>query len=108
VIDLLWTQREVGLWSRNNFPNNTPMHPLLGIMEEVGELCHAHLKGEQGIRMSKEEIFDAKEDAVGDILIYLLDYCHRSGINMADTLEVTWSEVSKRDWVKYPANGLTE
>lgn len=31
-------QQEVGEWSRKNFPNNQAYHPLLGIIEELGEL----------------------------------------------------------------------
>ena len=44
---------------------------LLGVAEEVGELCHAQLKGEQGIRHTPKEIKKMKMDAVGDIVIFL-------------------------------------
>ena len=47
---------------------------LLGICEEAGELCHAHLKMEQGIRGGAADHEAAMRDAVGDICIYLLNY----------------------------------
>lgn len=98
-------QAEVGEWSRRNFPNNLPHHPLLGVGEEVGELMHAHLKSDQGIRGTAEEHFLAKVDAVGDIMIYLADYCERNGISMLNAVNFAWSEVRERDWKKNQQDG---
>ena len=52
---------------------------LLGICEEAGELCHAQLKKEQGIRGTIEQHDAAMKDAVGDIMIYAINYL--SGID---------------------------
>lgn len=82
--------------------------PLLGVVEEVGELCHAHLKNEQGIRGTPEEWRTKKQDAIGDILIYLLDYCTREELDAEECLETAWAEVSARDWIRFPKNGKTE
>jgi len=38
----------------------------MGLVEEVGELAHAHLKNEQGIRGTPEEHVQAKVDAIGE------------------------------------------
>jgi NTP pyrophosphatase (non-canonical NTP hydrolase) len=99
---------EVALWSRQNFPNNMPYHPLLGLVEEVGELSHAFLKSEQGIRGTKEEHHAAMVDAVGDILVYLADFCSRNNIDMRDAIETTWTMVQKRDWRKNKGDGVTK
>ena len=98
-------QFEVGQWSRKNFPNNKPTYPLLGLVEEVGELAHAHLKMEQGIRGTEREHQIAKIDAIGDIVIYLADYCERNGISLEAAVRDTWEKVKKRDWNKNSLDG---
>ena len=104
-IELSRLQHEVFEWSQRNFPNNKPHHPLLGAGEEIGELNHAHLKMEQGIRGTPEEHQAAKEDAVADTIIYLADYCARNDINLARAVTTTWNKVKERDWQKNKANG---
>ena len=91
-------QREVGEWSRRNFGDQPIHRPLLGAFEEVGELAHAHLKEEQGIRSEEDHVANGK-DAVADVVIYLADYCARRGWSLGDIVESTWRDVvSKRDW----------
>ena len=98
-------QIEVSAWSEKNFPNNKPHHPLLGLQEEVGELAHAHLKMEQGIRGTRERHLAAKDDAVGDIVVYLADYCSRNFIDLQSVVESVWGQVKNRDWKQNPMNG---
>ena len=107
-MDLQVLQVQVADWSRRNFGED-PDHkhrPLLGVSEEVGELCHAHLKAEQGIR-TNEDHQAAKIDAVGDILIYLADYCTRNGIDLDSAIRNTWREVKHRDWKKNEVDGTS-
>ena len=104
-LSLSQLQAEGWKWVQHNFPNGKPYQPLLGVAEEVGELAHAHLKAEQGIRNTTSE---DKEDAIGDIIIYLADYCNRNGLDIQHSLEIAWETASKRDWVKFPKNGRTE
>jgi NTP pyrophosphatase (non-canonical NTP hydrolase) len=106
-MNLKTLETKVSMWSEKNFPGNKPYHPLLGIGEEVGELMHAHLKMEQGIRGSAEQHHTAKEDAVGDIVIYLADYCWRNGIDFEHAVTKAWDEVSRRDWTKHPESGTS-
>ena len=96
------------VWGLHNF-GKIPIHqPLLGALEELGELAHAHLKEEQGIRGSSEKhIADAK-DAVGDTVIYLMDYCNRRGWSFAEILADTCESVWQRDWKKDPTKGGTD
>lgn len=101
-------QQAVGEWSRRNFPNNKPYHPLLGLQEEIGELSHAHLKGEQGIREGAGDpgaLIEKKMDAVGDIVIYLADYCSRNGIDFEVAVSLTWAVVRERNWRANPKAG---
>jgi NTP pyrophosphatase (non-canonical NTP hydrolase) len=87
-------------WTDRNFPNADPVDAVLGVAEEVGELCHAILKQRQGIRGTSEEHEAKAKDAVGDIVIYLLDVCTRRGWSFGEIVAETWAEVRKRDWTK--------
>lgn len=99
-------EREVAAWQDRNFPNTPAYRPLLGAVEELGELAHAHLKNEQGIRGTAAEHADAKLDAVGDICIYLIHYARLSGFSLATAIGRAWAEVQYRDWVKNNATGV--
>lgn len=98
-------QAEQRAWVAHNFPDSVPHQPLLGAMEELGELAHAHLKAEQGIRGDAAEHHLNKVDAIGDIVIYLADYCTKAGIDLEAAIEVTWAKVRKRDWQANRLNG---
>jgi len=102
-------QDEVSQWSRYNFPRNKDHHPLMGAVEELGELHHVRLKYEQGIRGYDADKYIAdSEDAIADIIIYLADYCGRNGLDLQRAIDTVWPQVKERDWVKYPKNGRTE
>lgn len=100
-------QEQHRLWVEHNFPGQKQHEPLLGLVEEVGELAHAHLKHEQGIRGLNDQdlAFVKKMDAVGDIVIYLASYCTANAIDLDDAVEAAWDEVQKRDWVANPKKG---
>ena len=107
LLTLEEVQNEHRDWMEHNFPDRANYHPLLGVVEEVGELCHAHLKHEQGIRgFGDRSTFEQyAEDAIGDIIIFLADYCSANGLNLQECLEDTWSRVKQRDWIKDPSKG---
>ncbi len=81
-------QQQVGRWSLKNFGPQLAKHgslkgaallelaPLMGLCEEVGELAEATTAA------------DAL-DALGDIGIYLLDYCSRAGVDLAEVVATT-------------------
>ncbi len=104
ISGLKTVQDEVGTWGRKNFGTQAAYRPLLGVVEEVGELCHAQLKMEQGIRTTEDHTFAAK-DAIGDILIYLMHYCDIRGFNIEEIIEITWEEVKNRNWEKNKETG---
>lgn len=95
-------QDEQRPWVKHNFGDRPSWMPLLGVMEELGELAHAHLKREQGIRTNEDH--DAKaRDAVADIVIFLADYCSATGIDLESVVLETWEQVKQRDWKADPA-----
>ncbi len=94
-------QELIGAWiDRQPFRDQAAHQPLLGIAEEVGELCHAHLKHEQGIRgMNNEDLANTKKlDALGDIFVYMAGYARANNLSLAEAIRLAWTTVRARDW----------
>jgi NTP pyrophosphatase (non-canonical NTP hydrolase) len=74
-IDMEQLKIEVGEWASRNFEEH---NPLLGIIEEVGELAHCFLKRSQKIRgFDNPKIFEEHtKDAIGDIGIYAAHFAY--------------------------------
>ena len=167
---LLEMQKLQHEWSRKNFPDRRADHAIMGLIEEVGELCegvvpeedtpaeylvimdmmrwlgklsHINLKRAQGIRKASTS-FDnecdaidqlcrsfweyytnvsyppdpnvsyvptdpseeKEKDAIGDILVYLLDRCNRKGDwDLEEIANTTLGQVLKRDWCSNKEDG---
>ncbi len=96
-------QAEQVPWVKHNFGDRPSWMPLLGAVEELGELAHAHLKQAQGIRVSEDHDAKAK-DAVADVVIYLADYCTARGFDLQSLVLETWDRVKQRDWKAHPSD----
>lgn len=116
-------QQEIGAWAQYQFgPNlskddssplwNHPLGslaPLLGIVEEVGELCHAIVYRHQGRGYANvQEHRAAKEDALADLLVFMCDYGNREGIDLTSALNKVWEKVSKRTQANWLADKAAE
>jgi NTP pyrophosphatase (non-canonical NTP hydrolase) len=101
-------QDEQRPWVKHNFPGREAVDPLLGAVEELGELAHAQLKMRLGIRGKESVHREHAADAVADTIIFLSDYCSAMGFDLQQIMEDTWAEVKQRDWVKYPLDGRTK
>lgn len=106
--DLNQYQQEVHEWATRNFGSNPSYHhPLMGVVEEIGELHHALLKQEQGIRGTWQENEVKAKDAVGDLMVYLFNLCQLRGWSLSEILNETWEQVRLRDWTKNKDTGLS-
>lgn len=98
-------QEEHLVWQKENFGYTSSEDYLLGVAEEVGELCHAFLKRKQRIRNNEpheENIYDS----IGDIIIFLSGFCNNMNISLEDTIIKTWDKVKQRNWNKNRINGI--
>ena len=78
---------KVLLWAEErNLLDNDPNYQLLKTMEELGELVDAALKGKV-----REEV-----DAVGDVLVTLIIYCHMKGLCPVRCLVRAFNEIEFR------------
>ncbi len=104
-LNLRKLQKEQDKWQTRNFPGTLPVFCILGAVEEVGELCHAILKKQQGIRGSKKYHEAKIDDAIADIVIFLVGFCNLTGRDFEQILAKVWTKVKKRNWKKNKLNG---
>lgn len=79
VTDLIAFQEEHRAWSLRNFGATPPYYPLLGVIEELGELSEAGAlledlpSDDPAVAQAQADLVDA----VGDIAIYICDVCNK-------------------------------
>ena len=76
-------------------PNSTPETQLLKAMSELGELADATIKKDN----------DAIVDAVGDVMVCLVNYCALQDISLVECMEVAYDQIKNRRGTLLP-NGL--
>lgn len=103
--DLNYYQALMAKWHEHNFPEEGASIKLNLLTEELGELAAAFVKGEAGIKGTPEYWRQKEKDAVGDLLLTLLTYCHIRDLDVQKCLELAWAEISARDYQKYPVTG---
>lgn len=81
--------------ARRIIPNSTAQAQLLKAFEEMGELAAATA------RSNKE----AAADAVGDVLVCLINYCALSGLAVSDCLAEAYDQIKGRKGTMAP-NGV--
>lgn len=81
-------ESEIVRWAeaRQIIPNSTPSAQLLKMVSEVGELCDAE---------GKKDIFEI-EDAVGDIVVCLINYCALRDISLLKCLNGAYETIKDR------------
>jgi NTP pyrophosphatase (non-canonical NTP hydrolase) len=81
--------------ARKIIPNSTPDIQLLKAMSEMGELADATIKDDR----------EAIEDAVGDVMVCLINYCALQDLNLVDCMEVAYDQIKNRRGILLP-NGV--
>lgn len=84
-------------WSeaRRIIPNSTPETQLLKAMSELGELADATIKKDR----------DEVVDAVGDVMVCLVNYCALQDINIVNCMQVAYDTIKNRTGTLMP-NGV--
>lgn len=86
---IIWSQQ------RKIIPNSTPEVQLLKAMSEMGELADATIKKDK----------EAIVDAVGDVMVCLVNYCALQDLNLVDCMEVAYDQIKNRRGTLLP-NGV--
>jgi NTP pyrophosphatase (non-canonical NTP hydrolase) len=79
--------------ARKIIPNSTPEVQLLKAVSEMGELADATLKHDR----------EAMEDAVGDVMVCLVNYCALQDLNLVDCMEVAYDQIKNRRGTLLPS-----
>ena len=91
-----WSQIELNVlrWaeSRRIIPHATPASQLLKAVSEIGELCDAEGKRDKA----------AIEDAVGDVLVCLINYCALRNLDMTRCLAGAYDQIKDRKGTLMP------
>jgi NTP pyrophosphatase (non-canonical NTP hydrolase) len=84
-------------WSeaRKIIPNSNPESQLLKAVSEMGELADATIKKDK----------EAVIDAVGDVMVCLINYCVLQDINLVQCMEVAYDQIKNRGGTLLP-NGV--
>jgi len=84
-------------WSeaRRIIPNSTPETQLLKAVSELGELADATIKKDRA------EVIDA----VGDVMVCLVNYCALQDLNLVSCMEVAYDTIKNRKGTLLP-NGV--
>ena len=75
-------------WSeaRKIIPNSNPESQLLKAVSEMGELADATIKHDK----------EAVIDAVGDVMVCLINYCVLQNINLVQCMEIAYDQIKNR------------
>jgi len=84
---IIWAQ------ARRIIPNSTPEVQLLKAVSEMGELADATIKKDK----------EAVVDAVGDVMVCLINYCALQDINLVDCMEVAYDQIKNRKGTLLPS-----
>ena len=91
-------QDDVQQWVVRNFGTDNELATVVGLVEEVGEMCRAVVKRSQGIRGSEEEWTAELRKESADVLIKLCDIAQFNGFSLAEAVAERWGKVRQRDW----------
>lgn len=86
--DYYTLESKVVQWAKDRkiIPNSSPTAQLLKAVSEMGELADAENKSDM----------PAIKDAVGDVMVCLINYCHMRGITITDCLAGAYEEIKDR------------
>jgi hypothetical protein len=77
---------------RRIIPNATPVSQLLKAVSELGELADAENKSD----------IDGIKDAVGDVLVCLINYCALRQTDLTECLELAYGQIKYRTGTLLP------
>ena len=99
-LDMNELERLVAMWAKDRgiHEHSTPTAQLLKAMSEMGELADAEVKGDEA----------EKIDAVGDIMVCLINYARMSGFSIDRALAAAYDEIKDRKGRMVPGGAFVK
>lgn len=69
---------------------------------------NTHISKIASFNETKAGVYQIQIGTVQRLLTIINHYCKLNNFKLIDTVNEVWEQVSKRDWIKFPINGLTE
>lgn len=93
-------QLKVKNWAteRGIYKHSTSTAQLLKGISEMGELADAQIKDNKADKI----------DAVGDVLVCLVNYCAMEGITMDEAWEAAWNQIKDRKGHMVPGGAFVK
>jgi len=106
-------QEEVKEWQYKTFGQVVPSYlALIKLYEESGELAHHYIRRiERRVGAKPEDAEAGIRDAVADVLITLMGFCVREGVDLSQITQEVWAEVQYRAYkvgLSYPDAPATD
>ena len=88
-------QNDIIRWSeaRKIIPNSTPIAQYMKMVSEIGELSDATMKNNM----------DDIKDAVGDVMVCLVNYCALQDIDIVECMYVAYDQIKHRKGTMLPS-----
>jgi NTP pyrophosphatase (non-canonical NTP hydrolase) len=83
---------------RGILDHSTPQAQILKAVSEMGELADAVIKNDP----------EAAKDAVGDVLVCLINYCAMTGMTIHQCLEAAWDQIKDRKGRMVPGGAFVK
>jgi len=98
--DMNELERLIAMWSNDHgiYEHSTATAQLLKAMSEMGELADAEVKGDE----------PEKIDAVGDIIVCLINYARMSGFTIDYALAAAYDEIKDRKGRMVPGGAFVK
>ena len=84
--------------ARGIYEHSSARAQLLKAFSEMGELADAEIEGDG----------TAAADAVGDVLVCLVNFCAMRGLNIPDCLAAAWDEIKDRKGRMVPGGAFVK
>lgn len=117
-LDLRDLQQQVALWAQERWPDRTDYDgsldlPFYRLVATAGVMAAVVATLAEGVlfdpdtdeRVDPEICRDELRAALGEMVVFAIEFAARNGWNIDDIVREVWTEMRGEDWTRYPRPG---